>query len=97
MVRTVWAATPRTESALTQTSTPSAGQSKSWPTSEIASTKSHNSGSDPWRNSGRYLLAVILAEDHQCLTFVVTARDMTKDEKRIYRPLEQLAAQLRAS
>ncbi len=35
--------------------------------------------------SGRYLLAVILAEDHQGLAFVVTARDMTKDEKRIYR------------
>ena len=35
--------------------------------------------------SGRYLLAVVIPQDHQGATFIVTARDMTIDEKRIYR------------
>lgn len=35
--------------------------------------------------SGRYMLAVVIPEDHQGATFVVTARDMTATEKRIYR------------
>lgn len=35
--------------------------------------------------SGRYLLAVVIPQDHQGATFIVTARDMTSDEKRIYR------------
>ena len=35
--------------------------------------------------SGRYLLAVVIPQDHQGATFIVPAPDMTIDEKRIYR------------
>lgn len=36
-------------------------------------------------NNGRHLLAVVIPEDHQGAVFIVTARDMTATEKRIYR------------
>lgn len=35
--------------------------------------------------AGRYLFVAVLREDHQGLTFPLTARDMTEREKRIYR------------